>query len=284
MIKQFPALSSILPHIETLHIVDVGANPIDGKPPYINLIRDGRAKVIGFEPNTQALSELNQQKGDNETYLPYALADGEIHTLHLCAASGMTSLLKPNFPLLSYFHGFTEWAAIKETLEIKTHRLDDLSEIHKMDYLKIDVQGAELMIFQHGTRLLKDCMVIHTEVEFLPMYENQPLFSEVEQFLRSQGFVFHRFVPLVSRIIKPLMGKNIYAGLSQLFWADALFIKDFTRLDRIAGPDLLKFAHIMHDVYQSYDIVLRILVEHDKMFATAYQHDYIRMLKAGSPS
>ena len=43
--------------------------------------------------------------------------------------------------------------------------------------------------------------MIHTEVEFVEMYERQPLFAEVDQFLRGNGFVFHRFSSLHGRFL-----------------------------------------------------------------------------------
>ena len=61
------------------------------------------------------------------------------------------------------------------TNTLSTVRLDDVSEIDNVDYIKIDIQGAELGVFRNGTDRLRDCPVIHTKVEFLPMYEGQPL-------------------------------------------------------------------------------------------------------------
>ena len=76
-------------------IVDIGANPLDGTPPYEVMLRSGDADIVGFEPNPEALAELNTKKGPTETYLPYAVGDGRRHTLHFCQAPGMTSLLEP---------------------------------------------------------------------------------------------------------------------------------------------------------------------------------------------
>ena len=47
-------------------VVDVGANPIDGSPPYAALLRAGNADIVGFEPNPNALAKLNHLKGPNE--------------------------------------------------------------------------------------------------------------------------------------------------------------------------------------------------------------------------
>ena len=100
--------------------------------------------------------------------------------------------------------------------KIDTVRLDDIGEIGNLDYLKIDIQGGELCAFENAPERLAECLVIHTEVEFLPMYVDQPLFFEIEMFLRGQGFSFHRFEPLKSRVIQPmLMDNNIYREFVQ---------------------------------------------------------------------
>ena len=258
-----------------IKIVDIGANPIDGTPPYASLLRDGIADVVGFDPNPDSLVRLNQRKSSAETYLPYAIGDGKRHTLHVCRAQGMTSLLKPNPAVLNNFHGFPDWATVTSTEMVDTVRLDDIKETAGADLFKIDIQGAELMVFQNAQARLRDALVIHTEVEFLPMYVDQPLFGDVDVFLRQQGFMFHRFYPTVSRVIKPLVRDNdIYAGMSQLLWADALYVRDFTRLDALSERQLLAMCTILHDCYGSYDLVMHVLTHLDartgKQFAPTY--------------
>ena len=264
-------------------IVDIGANPLtDGAAPYERLLRAGDADVIGFEPNPAALDKLNQIKGPTETYLPYAIADGQRRTLNFCQAPGMTSLLTPNRKVLELFHGFPDWGTVIGTEEVDTRRLDDIDETAGIDMVKIDIQGGELMALSHAKKRLKTTLVIQTEVEFLAMYEDQPLFSDVDLFLRKQGFMLHRFYPEVSRVVRPLLVENnIYAGLSQLFWADAIFIRDITRLDLLADEQLLKMAAILHDCYASIDVVLHLLTEHDSRTGGRLGATYMSALQGG---
>jgi FkbM family methyltransferase len=271
------SLSEIIEQLPIIDVVDVGANPIDGDPPYKGLLADGLARVIGFEPNPDALKALNDAKGPNELYLPYVIADGKCQTLRFCLASGMTSLLEPNVGLYRYFHGFPEWGTVLREEVVDTVRLDDVADIPRLDYLKIDIQGAELLVFKNAKQRLSECLVIQTEVEFLPLYVRQPLFSEVEKFLRSRGFIFHRFWRNPrSRVIQPmLVNGDIYQGLSQIVDADAVFIRDFTRLDRLNDRSLLSMALVMHNVYGSYDIVLRLLIELDHRCGSSFVSRYI---------
>lgn len=263
-----------------IRIVDVGANPIDGTPPYSLFLTDGDSELVGFEPNSEALARLQRQKGPNETYLPNAIGDGQVHTLRVCAAPGMTSLLEPDPAMLARFHGFPEWGRVLRTARVETSRLDEIAELRGADLLKIDIQGGELMALQNAEALLSDILVVQSEVEFLPLYKNQPLFSDVELFMRARGFMFHRFFPAVSRVFTPmLVGNDICAGMSQLVWADAVFVRDIARLDLLSERQLLASATILHDCYGSLDLVMHLLCEHDTRTGNALAPRYLAALQ-----
>jgi FkbM family methyltransferase len=264
-----------------IKIVDIGASLVDGKPPYLPLLRNGEADVVGFEPNPEALAKLNSLKGSHETYLPHAVGDGRRQTLHVCLAQGMTSLFEPNRAVLERFHAFAVLAQVKEKRAIDTVRLDDIEETTGVELLKIDIQGAELMVFQNATDRLRGTLVVHTEVEFLQMYVGQPLFAEVEIFLRQQGFAFHRFFPEYSRVITPfVIDGDLSAGMSQLLWADAIFIKDYTRLEKYSDQQLLSAAKIVHECYQSFDLTYLLLREYDRRLSSSLAASYISGLRS----
>jgi FkbM family methyltransferase len=257
-------------------VVDIGANPIDSEPPYAAMLRAGEAEVVGFEPNRAALATLEARKGPLERYFPHAVGDGGRHRLHICQAPGMTSLLEPDPEVLALFHGFPDWGRVLATEEVETVRLDDVPETAGADLLKLDIQGAELMVLRHAEARLAEAVVVQAEVEFLPLYRGQPLFSEVELFLRRHGFRLHRFFPEVSRAFRPvLVNGDPYAGLSQLVWADAVFVRDPARLDRLTARQLLAAAAILDRCYRSADLVFRLLAEHDSRTGGARAAEYL---------
>ena len=272
------SFAAIMGSSPAIRIVDVGANSIDGPPLYTPLLCAG-ATLVGFEPHPDAFGRLIQGKRDNETYLPHAIGDGKAHTLHICAAEGMTSLLSPNPAVLNLFHGFSPCSQVTAKQPVETVRLDDIDEASGADMLKIDIQGGELMALQHAETLLKSLLVIQTEVEFLPMYVNQPLFSDVDQFLRSRGFVLHRFCPTVSGVISPMPLNKICAGMGQLVWADAIFVRDFTRLETWSDRQLVATAAILHDCYGSFDLALHLLTEHDRRTGATLAPAYLAGLQ-----
>ena len=131
-------------------MVDIGANPIDGDPPYKAMLGRRLCTVTGFEPQVEALAALNARKSDLETYLPDAVGDGTDGTLRITHAPGMTSLFEPNPAVLNCFNGFPIWGKVVKTLPMSTRRLDDIAEIAAFDMLKIDVQGSELRCSRAG--------------------------------------------------------------------------------------------------------------------------------------
>jgi FkbM family methyltransferase len=274
----FEPLHKILPLECELKVVDVGANPIEGPAPYLPLLNAGHTEVVGFEPNLAALERLNQVKGPKETYLPYAVADGGRHTLRLCYASGMSSLLEPNLAVIGLFDRYPAWAEILQEIEVDTVRLDDMPETAGLDLLKIDIQGGELMVFQNAVERLSHAVVVHTEVLFVEMYVGQPVFSDLDIFLRAQGFRIHRMEPVVSCDLKPLQFGPPQAPHSQLVFADAIYVRDLTRLDLMSVDQLLKLAVILHDCYLSYDCVLHLLVEHDKRTGKDFSLTYFKLI------
>ncbi len=67
--SRVPNLSTLLGLSCIIKVVDIGANPIDGPTPYASLLAAGCAEIVGFEPNPEALAELDRQKGPREDQL-----------------------------------------------------------------------------------------------------------------------------------------------------------------------------------------------------------------------
>jgi FkbM family methyltransferase len=242
-------------------VLDIGAAPIDGRPPYKEMLDYGLCTVTGFEPRPGALAQLEQRKGPLERYLPHVVGDGREHRLKITKAEGMTSLLTPDENQLRLFNGFPEWGSVVEEVDVQTHRLDDL-DIDEFDLLKIDVQGAELMVFQHGRERLRDAVAVHTEVSFVPLYVGQPTFGEVDVELRAQGFVPHSMPDLKRWAITPTMfGENIYNPGNQLLEADIVYVRDIAHPEQMTSEQLAHLAMIAFHIYGSIDLAVFCLIE-----------------------
>jgi len=264
-------------------IVDIRANPIDGDPPYKRMLDSGLCQVTGIEPQEQALSELLQKKGMHETYLPYAVGDGEHHTLNICRASGMTSLFEPNEATLELFHVLKPFGEVVQQQSLKTRRLDDITEIEKLDFLKIAIQGGELAVFQAGKKKLSHAVVIQTKVSFITLYKNQPTLGDIDLELRKQGFVPHCFAAVKKWPIQPcVVNGNPRHALNQLLEADIVYVRDFSCPDLMSHEQLKHLALIAHYCYGSFDLALRcvMLLEQRGILDQGSQSAYLTYLSA----
>ena len=81
-------------------------------------------------------------------------------------------------------------------------------------FLKLDVQGYELHVLKGALQVLQNTSAVLMEVLFEPLYDGQPDFRELLNFMAEQGF---RFLEFADERRLPPSGKLIYA--------DALFAK-----------------------------------------------------------
>ena len=278
-------LSDLLSPERITEVVDVGANPIDGDPPYKPMLAAGLCRVTGFEPQQAALRELERKKGPNERYLPYAVGDGAAHTLNMCRAPGMTSLLQPDPKTLDLFGALKPLAEVIERIPVQTRTLDEIAEVERLDFLKIDIQGGELAVFQGGTARLSQAVAIQTEVSFVTLYRDQPVFGEVDLELRGQGFLPHCFAEVTRWPIAPFAVKDDpRQPLKQLLEADIVYVRDISRPGLMRDEQLKHLALIAHHCYRSFDLALRcvMLLEQRQALKPGAQQAYVRLL-AGSP-
>ncbi|MDA1055520.1 MAG: FkbM family methyltransferase [Planctomycetota bacterium] len=264
-------------------VVDVGANPIDGVPPYKPMLERKLCTVVGFDPQESAHDSLQEGRGPLETYLPYAIGDGSEQTLHVCSAPGMTSFLTPDVRSLSLFPLFPEFGRVVAAKQVQTRPLDAIEEIEDLDFLKIDVQGSELAVFRSGREKLSAAVAIQTEASFLPLYENQPPIGLLDTELRSQGFIPHALVELKRWVISPLLvNNNPRIPLNQLLEADLVYVRDFRNPQELTEEQLKHLALIAHHCYRSFDLALFCLaaLEGRGSLATGARDVYLNMLPA----
>ena len=281
---QFSALLEILKSARATRVVDIGANPIDSDPPYVRMLTAGIANVVGFEPQEEAFAELERLKGAHESYLPYAVGDGKEHLLKVCTGSGMTSLLEPDPVALSHFALIEPHGQVVERVPIQTIRLDDVSEIESIDFLKIDIQGFELTALQNGRQKLKHAVAVQTEVSFVALYEGQPSFGEIDLEMRSQGFIPHHFAELKPWVIAPtIVDGDPRMPLNQLLEADLVYVRDFMHPENLTDEQLKHLCLIAHICYRSWDLANRciLILEERGSLPAGSQNRYFDTIAAG---
>jgi hypothetical protein len=162
--------------------------------------------------------------------------------------------------ILKIFHPFDIWGQVLSQQKVLTKTLDSISEIEQLDFLKIDIQGGKLNVFQHGKKKLTNAVAIQTEVSFIPLYEGQPTFGAVDIELRGLGFIPHSFPAIKNWMIAPLViNGDPRIPLNQLIEADIVYVKDFTKPENIGDEQLKHLALISHICYKSFDLAMRCI-------------------------
>lgn len=86
---------------------------------------------------------------------------------------------------------YPEERYVQGTIEVESIRLDRFcaeAGVGPIDLLWMDVQGAELLVFEGLGARLDSVSFIHMEVEFFEIYRGQALFPAVDRLLAGRGF------------------------------------------------------------------------------------------------
>jgi FkbM family methyltransferase len=176
-------------------VLDVGANAGQFA---LGLRREGfRGRIVSFEPLRTAYAELVRLAVSDPLWETQNLAlgdrDGEA-TIQVAENSWSSSLL----PIADRHVASAPASRTVATETVRTAQLDSLAdELLRGDraYLKLDVQGAELLVLHGAERVLAEIDVVEAELSIVELYEGQPLLSEVVSFLADRGLVLVQLEP-----------------------------------------------------------------------------------------
>jgi FkbM family methyltransferase len=155
------------------------------------------ARLIGFDADAEECRTLARRHAalPDASFAPVALSDrAGAQTLHLTREPGASSLFEPDGDVLARRRGMKAMRPVGQ-VEVETETLAAWAErsgVERLDVIKLDVQGAELAVLRGAGALLDGVRALDLEIEFNPIYRGQPLFHEIDGFLREQGFVLWR--------------------------------------------------------------------------------------------
>ena len=218
---------------EDIFILDIGSR--EGYKGFWNNLKHPY-HIIGLEPDLEECSRLNALNNcrvprKSVRHYPCAIGDpSKNKPLYLYKDRRLSSFYLPNDNLLVKYPlskllspgAFRIDRVIQLEKNVGLDQFVDSLETQQIDCIKLDTQGSELEILQSGPKTLSRCFAIQVEVEFQEIYKGQPLFAEVDSFLRSQGFALfdlqrHHWKHDVDISIE---------SRGQLIFADALYMRD----------------------------------------------------------
>jgi FkbM family methyltransferase len=202
-----------------LVLVDIGSS--GGLPP-VWRPAEAHLRMVAFDPDPRAASE---QGRPGWTYLGSGLhRDRRKAALHLTRKQQCSSIFEPNREFLRAFPDPGRYDVV-DRREIECDSLDAqlaAAGIASTDFVKLDAQGAELYILEGGPAILETALGLEVEVEFAPIYIDQPLFADVDTFLRRRGF---QLMDLNPCYWKRQSGALLRGSPGQLVFADAVYLR-----------------------------------------------------------
>ena len=248
----------------TLTIVDVGAQALDYEDHVYQPLLDSGipCRVVGFDPLADRLQErADREKNYNLTLLPYAIGDGESHTLYINNIDATSSMYPLNEQVVRRFQDLSSLQTVR-TEQIATRRLDEVLNSDNVDFLKLDIQGYELPALESARQTLSRTAVVHCEVEFVPIYAGQPLFADVQSFMREQGF---QLVDLINPVRLPPAVRSGQVYEDTLLFANAIF---FRNNGNTQGDLPIAQALIATLLYQKHGLAESLLQQYDEANGT----------------
>lgn len=187
-------------------VLHIGGNVGEEFPVYMEL---GITKQIWVEPNPEIFEKLVENISSNKEAVAFNVCAGDddkFVVLHESNNAGQSSSVlelgthKIAHPEVNYVRDIT----------VPMRRMDNyLVDINNIDFLNIDVQGAELLVLKGMGKLLDGIKWAYLEVNKEPLYVGCALVEEIDEYLLTFGFC---------RV------ETLWCGNTG--WGDALYIKE----------------------------------------------------------
>jgi len=176
-----------------------------------------QADVYAFEPVPESFESLMKFAEDHPNLHGFqcALSDSQgIARFNLGNWVDASSLLKARNTGAT----FDAYQASSRAIEVTTETIDAFClshDISHIDLLKMDTQGAELLVFKGAERMLEtgSIDIIYTEMQFAELYEGAALADQIIGRLGGHGYRLHN-------LYDPHHNQR-----GELCWGDAIFVR-----------------------------------------------------------
>jgi FkbM family methyltransferase len=193
---------------DALKFFDIGS--CDGKDSIAYSMQFPNATIYAFEPvdsnyreilkniktsGSTKIIPLNLAMGKQKGVLPLYLSSTDVNQLPSGTGSAQahefgnksSSLLEPLLVKKYY-----PWLNFEKKIEVKVETIADFCEslqIEAIDFIHLDVQGAEQMVLEGAGDFIYKIKFIWLEVSKVSYYKSQPVASDIFKFMRSKGFM-----------------------------------------------------------------------------------------------
>lgn len=250
---------------------------------------EGGMRVFCFEPDKRECERLNREAPSNVTYIPTALGRERKHqTLYEARLSYSSGLYPSNSDFFKRLLNGPNGEVVGQE-EIWTETLSYVMaerNIHAVNFVKLDAEGAELDILLGGADFLEKpcCLGVLTEMRLHPEINGSPPFWQMEQYMQAHGFrLFDLSANRQSRVALPYGvtedhflpdGRRFFAYTEhgQVMDGDALYFRDLLLPKneavkaKLRPVDVLKLA-ALYELYHHNDAAAELVLHNREVLS-----------------
>lgn len=241
-------LQFLFERISPLTIFDIGACEGESSIQYARLFPN--SKIYAFEPlpgNIELIRHnfqkynihnasfyniaLSSKNGKADFYVSSGKPDDVIES-DWDFGNKSSSLLAPDKHLKKF--GFIHFDKEIEVETITIETFCNSNNIDSIDFIHMDVQGAELMVLEGAGKFITSIKSIWLEVSTINYYKDQPLENDVKLFMAKNNFI------LLKNELNGEQGDQLYVSKNFYPSYKLLFLARFISLKKKAGSFLQK--------------------------------------------
>ena len=140
-------------------------------------VQNARCHELCFS-NKVGISEFYVSSGQPEKY--------NARSIDWDFGNKSSSLLPPDKHLEVF-----PWIKFEENINVQTEKLETFcakENIFEIGFVHMDVQGGEMLVLEGAGSMIYNINSIWLEVEAIPLYKDQPLKTDIEEFLSEKNF------------------------------------------------------------------------------------------------
>lgn len=177
--------------------------------------RSGVQSIYWFEANKNIMKHLfdaTKQYSIKQEYFCEVLSDSDDQEIEFkITNNGQSSSILNLGTHQKHYPNIT----VIETKKLKTKRFDTVAKkeninLHAVDFINLDVQGAELKVLKGFGNIFEvhsNIKAVYSEVNFEEVYVGAPMVEEIDEYLGKYGFA------------------RIQTAVTPYKWGDALYIR-----------------------------------------------------------